>query len=200
MKITLEPLPTAVFLVVMLCWVLFVAAFIFRKRPVAAAPVERRRERASLIGIILQGFGYAFVWVIRRQYFSPIAPLSRSLEIALALLTMALATLSVYLVIASVKTLGKQWSLTARVVEGHRLVTEGPYRIVRNPIYTGMLGMLIATGLAVSHPLGLLLGLIIFLIGTFIRVRSEEKLLSEEFGQEFEDYARRVYALIPGIY
>lgn len=200
MKIILDPLPTAVFVAVLLCWFTFAAVFIFRKKAPAAATVERRRERASLIGILLQGFGYALIWAVRRQYFSPIAPVNESLEIALAVLTVALSVASVWLVVASVKTLGKQWSFAARVVEGHKLVTEGPYNFVRNPIYTGMLGMLISTGLAVSHWLGLALGLIVFLTGTLIRIHSEEKLLREEFGQEFDAYARRVSAIIPGIY
>ncbi|MDT5157309.1 MAG: hypothetical protein QOH51_1666 [Acidobacteriota bacterium] len=40
---------------------------------------------------------------------------------------------------------------------------------------------------------------IVYIIGTLIRVRSEEKLLRETFGPEFGDYARRVHAFIPGL-
>jgi protein-S-isoprenylcysteine O-methyltransferase Ste14 len=100
----------------------------------------------------------------------------------------------------AVKTLGKEWSLTARLVEGHQLATSGPYALVRHPIYSGMLGMLLATGLAISHWLALLAALIIFFVGTTIRVRSEEKLLREAFGEKFESYARRVRAIVPGLY
>jgi len=97
----------------------------------------------------------------------------------------------------AVRSLGKQWVLAARLLEGHKLVTEGPYNVVRNPIYTGMFGMLLATGFAVSHWLGLSIAIVIFAIGTFIRVRSEEKLLREAFGGEFDEYARKVPAVIP---
>ena len=83
------------------------------------------------------------------------------------------------------------------MVEGHKLVTQGPYSVVRNPIYTGMLGMLLATGLAVSHWIGLLIALAVFSIGTAIRVRTEAALLRETFGEEFENYARKVPAVIP---
>ncbi len=76
-------------------------------------------------------------------------------------------------------------------------MTEGPYNIVRNPIYTGMFGMLLATGLAVSHWVGLVIALVVFAIGTFIRVRSEERLLREMFGHEFDAYAHEVPAVIP---
>jgi len=68
---------------------------------------------------------------------------------------------------------------------------------VRNPIYTGMFGMLLATGLAVSSWFGLLLAIVVFSIGTAIRVISEERLLREAFGREFDEYASRVPAVIP---
>ena len=64
----------------------------------------------------------------------------------------------------------------------------------------GMLGMLVATGLAISHWAALPGALIIFFIGTTIRVRSEEKLLREAFGEQFETYVRNVRAIIPGLF
>jgi protein-S-isoprenylcysteine O-methyltransferase Ste14 len=192
------PLPLLVFAVVLLSWLAFVGAFLIHKKPPSGP--ERKRESRSIIGIGLQGAGYAVIWIVHRRYFSPVAEMNRFLEIVLAVFTSVLAILSVWLVSAAVKTLGKQWSITARVVEGHQLVTEGPYKFVRNPIYTGMLGMLLASGLAVSHWIGLLAGLIIFAIGTMIRIRSEEKLLRETFGTQWDEYARRVPAVVPLVY
>jgi protein-S-isoprenylcysteine O-methyltransferase Ste14 len=96
-----------------------------------------------------------------------------------------------------VRVLGKQWSLQARVLENHKLVREGPYRFVRHPIYTGMLGMIIAAGLAWSHWIGFLIAFLLFSIGTAIRIRSEEKLLREQFGAAFDDYKRGVPAVVP---
>jgi protein-S-isoprenylcysteine O-methyltransferase Ste14 len=106
----------------------------------------------------------------------------------------------VLLVMAAVKTLGKEWSITARMVEDHKLATKGPYARVRHPIYTGMLGMLIATGLAVSHWIALVAAIVIFATGALIRVRIEERLLRETLGQSFEEYARQLPAVIPGIF
>jgi protein-S-isoprenylcysteine O-methyltransferase Ste14 len=63
-----------------------------------------------------------------------------------------------------------------------------------------MLGMLLATGLAISHWLAALAALLVFIIGTVIRVRSEEKLLREAFGQEFDNYSQRVPAIVPGLF
>jgi protein-S-isoprenylcysteine O-methyltransferase Ste14 len=176
-------------------WMSFAAIFLAQKKPPKAA--EQKRERASLYGIGLQGVAYGLVWSIRRPVGETIVPLPRPLELVLATATLVLAALSVWMTLAAVRTLGKQWSYQARIVEGHRLVTEGPYRIVRNPIYSGMLGMLVVTALANSHWIGLLAALVFFWIGARIRIRSEEKLLREAFGAEFDEYARRVPALVP---
>ena len=98
---------------------------------------------------------------------------------------------------AAVRVLGKQWSFQARLVEGHKLVVAGPYSRVRHPIYTAMLGMLLATGIAFSQWPALVVALVLFAIGTLIRVRSEEALLRQEFGDDFEAYVRHVPALFP---
>ena len=113
---------------------------------------------------------------------------------------MAIAVASVWLVNAAARRLGKQWALAARLVEGHTLIQDGPYRYVRNPIYAGMFGMLLATGLAAAQWIPLLIGIVLFIPGTYIRIQSEERLLRQAFGSEFEAYARAVPALIPGIY
>lgn len=195
MTIRFEFWPTLTFMVVMVSWVTFAASFLFLKKP--PAPPDKKRDPLSILGIILQGVSYLIVWTIRRAWFTPILSSNKSVEIALAILTMILSAGSVWLCISAIRTLGQQWSLAARVLEGHKLVTEGPYSVVRNPIYTGMLGMLLATGLAVSHWIGLLIALVVFGFGTAIRVRSEAALLRETFGEEFENYARKVPAVIP---
>src|ERR1035441_9877705 len=112
----------------------------------------------------------------------------------------AIAVTSVWLVNAAARRLGKQWALAARLVEGHNLIQDGPYRLLRNPIYVGMFGMLLATGLVLAQWFPLLIAIVLFIAGTSIRIRSEERVLREAFGSEFEEYARKVPALIPGIY
>jgi protein-S-isoprenylcysteine O-methyltransferase Ste14 len=198
MRITFEFLPTLVFVVVMICWFSFAGIFLLRKKP--PSPPDQKRNPGSLIGVALQGMSYGIVWGVRREAFTPLVPAGGAVELVISLLAICAAVGSVWLVTAAVKTLGKEWSLTARLVEGHKLATTGPYAYVRHPIYTGMLGMLLATGLAFSHWAALLAALVLFVIGTIIRVRSEEKLLGEAFGVQFEEYKRRVPALVPGLY
>jgi len=195
---TFQFLPTLVFAIVMLCWFAFVGIFLLRKKP--PSPPDQKREPDSLFGVALQGVSFAIVWAVHRAMFTPFISHSESLALAASVLAMVAAVSSVWLIMAALKTLGKEWSLTARLIEGHQLATSGPYAYVRHPIYTGMLGMLVATGLAVSHWTALLGALIVFFVGTIIRVRREEKLLRGAFGEQFEAYARRVPAILPGLY
>jgi protein-S-isoprenylcysteine O-methyltransferase Ste14 len=195
MMLSFDFVPTMVFAVVMLSWFAFVVLFFARHKP--PAPPDSKRNRTSIWGIALQGISYGIVWSVHRPFFTPMVNMGRQLELIVAVLTMIVAIGSIWFVSTAIRTLGEQWSLAARVLEGHRLVTEGPYSIVRNPIYTGMFGMLLATGLALSHWIGLLIAIAVFAIGTAIRVHSEEKLLREMFGEEFEAYTRKVPAVVP---
>jgi protein-S-isoprenylcysteine O-methyltransferase Ste14 len=195
---TFQFLPTLVFVIVMVCWFAFAGIFLLRKKP--PSPPDQKREPGSLFGVALQGVSYGIVWGVHRTMFTPFISHSEPLALAASVLAMVAAVSSVWLIMAALKTLGKEWSLTARLVEGHQLATRGPYAYVRHPIYTGMLGMLMATGLAVSHWAALLGALVVFFVGTIIRVRREEKLLRGAFGEQFEAYARRVPAILPGLY
>jgi protein-S-isoprenylcysteine O-methyltransferase Ste14 len=194
------PIALITFAAVVLCWMGFAAVFLLRKRP--PKEPEAKRDRWSLLGIFLQMCAYFLVWFQPpwQPFLPPVAALSGNVGIAYSVCTVALAVASVWLVAAAVRTLGKQWALAARLVEGHKLITEGPYGFVRNPIYTGMLGMLVATGLAMEHWAALDVAVVVFAVGLVIRVRSEEKLLRAAFGREFEEYAKRVPAVLPGIY
>ena len=198
MRITWDFLPALVFLIVMICWFVFAGVFLLRKKP--PSPPDQKRESGSLFGVALQGMSYGLVWGVRRATFTPIFSGSKAVSVVAGLLAVCAAVGSVRLITMAVKTLGKEWSLTARLVEGHKLATSGPYAFVRHPIYTGMLGMLVATGLAISHWAAVLVALVIFFIGTTIRVRSEERLLREAFGEQFENYVRSVRAIVPGLY
>jgi protein-S-isoprenylcysteine O-methyltransferase Ste14 len=172
---------------VIVSWFFFAGIFLLRKRPPKEA--EAKRDRRALVGIVLQMCAYFLVWFQppRTEFLPPVAALSGALGIVFAVFTISLAAASGWLLESAVRTLGKQWAVAARLVEGHKLITEGPYAYVRNPIYTGMFGMLIATGLAMEHWIATIVAVIVFAIGLVIRVRTEEN-------------ARRVPAVIPGIY
>jgi len=184
-----------VYAVVMACWLAFAGIAVLGKR--GAALGAQRRDRKSLVGMLLQGAAYAICFGAFRARFSPIFPISKIGEATLGALTIALALVSTWFCFAAARALGKQWALLARVIEGHELIRRGPYAIVRNPIYLAMFGMLIASGLAVSRWQALVPAIAMYLIGTAVRIHSEETLLRAMFGAQFEDYTRHVPAFLP---
>jgi protein-S-isoprenylcysteine O-methyltransferase Ste14 len=93
-------------------------------------------------------------------------------------------------------TLGSMWSSTVVTKEHHALRTSGPYRVVRHPIYAGMLGMM--AGTALTHGLGRWAALFVA-VAWIVRARidAEERLLSQELADEYERYRQEVPRLFP---
>jgi protein-S-isoprenylcysteine O-methyltransferase Ste14 len=155
------------------------------------------RARGGRVGFLIQGVAFALVFSIQRPNrgmlgLSPSAP-----DIGLAVLVIALMCLALGLAVGALRALGRQWAVGARVIEGHKLVTTGPFALVRHPIYSGMGGMLIASGLVLSAWWALAAAIAFYSAGMIVRVRAEEKLLLEAFGEEYEAYRARVPAVVP---
>jgi protein-S-isoprenylcysteine O-methyltransferase Ste14 len=94
--------------------------------------------------------------------------------------------------------LGTMWSSAPVAKESHILHTEGPYAVTRHPIYTGILGMLFASAIALDF--GAWLYVLVLVVVFFeLRIRDEERLLNEAFPGAYEEYRRRVPQLIPGL-
>jgi protein-S-isoprenylcysteine O-methyltransferase Ste14 len=193
--LTLQHLSWATLAIVMLSWALFAVAFLLRRRLQRRA--EQSRDRSSLLAMAIQGAGFALVWGLRRPFGTPLVPIGMLGALALLAIAAILGIGSAVLVMTSIRTLGKQWSLAARVLEGHALITSGPYGWVRHPIYTALFGMLLATGLALSQWQALVAGSLLYLLGTFTRIRIEERLLRQSFGEAYERYISRVPAFLP---
>ena len=92
--------------------------------------------------------------------------------------------------------IGRNWSGYVSLKENHELVTSGPYSVIRHPIYTGFLLMIIGTAIYYAS----VLALIYFVIDASIflwRAKREEALMIKTFGKKYQDYMKRTKALIP---
>jgi protein-S-isoprenylcysteine O-methyltransferase Ste14 len=93
--------------------------------------------------------------------------------------------------------LGRFWSNAITRKEGHRVIDTGPYGLVRHPIYTGLIGAMVATGLAVGT-VAALLGTVLIALGLWQKARMEEGFLTTELGADaYGPYCRRVPMLVP---
>lgn len=177
----------------LLIWIAFFATFYLCHRQVwAGAGGDRqekrvRRERSSDYGIALQfaAVVVALLWPGSSQ------------DGAMMWTGLALAGLSIWWVRWALLHLGRQWRVQAVIAEDHELITTGPYRWVRHPVYLAFLAMLAATLLMRGNAA---FALAIFALGTEIRVRAEERLLCVAFGPRFTEYSARTrWAYLPGL-
>ena len=183
---------------VLILWFIFGWRFLIRKKP-TSAPDTKRAPR-SWAGLALQGVGFALVWTLRRVPFgSPLIDGQFAVNIVLQIVAVGMAGASIWLAVSAINELGKQWSLAARLTEGHKLITSGVYSIVRHPIYTAMFGIMVATGIIFSYWPVIPAAIVFFMIGTRIRTGLEEALLREAFGEEFIKWEAEVPGLIPFI-
>ena len=173
-------------------WILLVLQYVSaeRRRRREGQASRRHSDRRSMVGMSLEFVAFAIAFAFRRGPMEPTPQLLLWLAVLLAPLGVAMGALAA-------RSLGRDFRVQAVVTEGHRLVTTGPYRVVRHPIYASLLGLLLATGITITRWPALLASLAIFLVGTEIRVRVEDALLRARFGAEFEAYRRWTAAYIP---
>lgn len=122
---------------------------------------------------------------------------SSDLELWRAVAGIVIALVSIALFWSAVTRLGKQWRFDAGLNRDHELVQAGAYRIVRHPIYASMFGMLLADIFWVGTLPGWPIAVLLFIAGTEIRVRVEDGLLRERFGDRFMEWQRAKPAYVP---
>ena len=166
--------------------VVWFTPFISAHRKTGAAS---RIDPRSRWGVLLQFVAYTLLW----QGHFWMRPLSLW-QTCISILLFALAAVLSW---TSSRALAGHLRVVAALGSDHKLVRSGAYRLVRHPIYTSMLCVLCATAVLIAPWQLFVVSLLLWIIGTEIRVRSEENLLAERFGQEFEDYKRTVPAYIP---
>jgi protein-S-isoprenylcysteine O-methyltransferase Ste14 len=170
-------------------WAVWFYPFLFR------APLRQKRANITVaaptrIGLLCETSAIVFALVMHRPLGEPIAP-------AGFIAAVILAAVAIRMAFGAVKHLGRQFRLHAGLYHDHELVRTGPYALVRHPIYAALLAMLLATILIVTPWKWAAVSLLVYITGTEIRVRSEEKLLAARFGHEFRAYQSRVPAYIP---
>lgn len=93
--------------------------------------------------------------------------------------------------------LGKNWSPTLQIREGHTLTTNGIYQIIRHPMYSSVFLWCIAQALLLPNWIAGLAGLLSFCIAYAKRIDKEEQMLLAQFGDEYQAYMQRTKRLVP---
>ncbi|MGC2785948.1 MAG: isoprenylcysteine carboxylmethyltransferase family protein [Roseiarcus sp.] len=114
-------------------------------------------------------------------------------------LGVVLYTIGGVLRIAPVFILGRRFSGLVAIQPEHRLVTSGLYGIIRHPSYLGLFVLSLGWALAFRSGVGVILA-VLNLVVVLARIESEERLLGETFGAEYDAYRTRTWRLLPYIY
>ena len=109
-----------------------------------------------------------------------------------------LCALGIAFAIWARRHLGKNWSSHPALKEGHELVTSGPYRFVRHPIYTGILLASLGTVLVVGFIWMIPLAVFCFVLTR--RIPAEENIMIKQFPDTYPEYKKRTKALIPFVW
>jgi len=96
-------------------------------------------------------------------------------------------------------SLGKNWSNILEIKKDHQLVKNGPYKKIRHPMYTHFWILIISQGLIIDNWIVLTYGLLAWGTLYFLRVRKEENMMMEEFGDQYKEYMKETGRLIPKI-
>jgi protein-S-isoprenylcysteine O-methyltransferase Ste14 len=153
-------------------------------------PAKSRRlhERLLLLAILL--------------LFIPVPGLTHrivqpTLVLVVAGLTIQAASMALYY--WARQHLGRFWSGAITIKAEHQLIRTGPYRLLRHPMYTAVLGMFVGT-VVVSWQIHALVGLALGIAVYLRKIRIEERTIREAFGADYESYRRKTWRLIPGLF
>jgi protein-S-isoprenylcysteine O-methyltransferase Ste14 len=100
----------------------------------------------------------------------------------------------------SIFYLGREFTVQVAIIEGHRLTTSGPYRLIRHPSYAGLLLMFLGLAIHSNHPVGIIALTLPVFWAISIRIRIEERAMESYFGVEYAEYRKRTKKLIPHVY
>jgi protein-S-isoprenylcysteine O-methyltransferase Ste14 len=182
-------MPWTVWAALLVSWAAWFYPFVFR------APHNQKRPSITVAaptraGLLLECAAILIAFFCRVPAGSAPGPLRIAGFLILALPAIALAW-------SAVEHLGRQFRVNAGLYDDHELVRTGAYSLVRHPIYASLFAMLGATLCLLTPWQWAFLSIAVFIAGTEIRVRAEDRLLASRFGAQFTAYRREVPAYIP---
>ncbi len=179
-----------------LAWVIVTAGAGYA-RPEPGDRVDARATRVSVwadVAMVLSMAGAVAAAIALPSAALPFDPwLTVALGAALVLVGVALRQWAA-------RTLGRSFTRSVLIREGHRVITAGPYRFVRHPGYAGVLVSQVGLALTLGNWLSVVLMVTGFFLAHVPRITAEEAVLESSLGQPYRDYERTRKRLIPGVW
>lgn len=179
-------------------WIVLLGALVFLDVPLLTLRknfvAERRNERLVLMSIEVN---LVLLWAMAKFFFGlERALVTGSLIGLVEWVGLAVTLLGVALAASGKIRLGRWFSATLGVKQGHRLITAWPYSWVRHPVYAGLVIAIVGSALTWNSLLTLVLG-VLLVAPLWFHTHYEELLFEQHFGDEFRTYRERVPRLVP---
>lgn len=174
----------------------------YRKRARDAGETIARREEGTTALLLRMAFALPLFAVLLLYIFYPNAITWSQVELPLWLrvLGSVLAIVCVPVILAVFRNIGVNISETVLTKSEHELVTQGPYRWVRHPLYATSLSLLLSLGLVAESWFVLAYAVVGIIVFRFVVIPAEEENLIASFGDEYRNYQRRTGAIFPRLF
>jgi protein-S-isoprenylcysteine O-methyltransferase Ste14 len=173
------------------CWSVFMLVWAIGAvyNAIHSGKIERRGSSGWIVAVAVWA---ALVWAVPPSVWRPLVVC----HVWVPWVGAAVLVVSTAFTLWARVALGAMWSSMPAKRAGHELRTRGPYSVTRHPIYTGLLGMLVGTGL-IDH-IGFWVVVVPFTAVMLIfKLRAEERLMRDAFGDAYVAYERQVPGLFP---
>jgi protein-S-isoprenylcysteine O-methyltransferase Ste14 len=167
-----------------------------RSRSVKVAKSHKTPLEAGLRVVAGVGFFVPTIWVVGPAFSFAEYPLRTAPLVA----GVVCVVIGLWLFYRSHADLGTNWSITLEVREEHRLITQGVYGSVRHPMYSALVLYSVGQALVIPNWVAGPSSLLGFAVLLALRIRAEERMMGERFGDEYAAYSARTKRLIPGVW
>ena len=167
-----------------------------RSRSVKVARSYKTPLETSLLVLAWVGFLVPLIWVVSPVFRFAEYPLRTGPLVA----GVVCLVIGIWLFHRSHADLGTNWSITLEMREQHQLITQGVYRRIRHPMYSALMLYAVGQALVIPNWVAGPSNLIAFAILCALRISAEERMMVEEFGDEYAAYSARTKRLIPGVW
>jgi protein-S-isoprenylcysteine O-methyltransferase Ste14 len=186
-----------VWVIAVIAW--YVIRYPFERRAKRVRSLKRSRPTSEKVGLFAATLGLA---VLPAAYVATGVPQVTDYEPSVAAIPIGALVYASALWIfrLSHKTLGKNWSISLDIREKHRLITSGPYHLIRHPMYTSFLLMAVGQAFLLPNWLVALAGFLGVALLISLRLEKEESMMIEVFDNDYRSYMRRTKRIIPYIF
>ena len=167
-----------------------------RSRTVKVARSHKTSRETFLLLLAWVGFFVPLIWVVSPVFSFADYPL-RGGPLVAGLTCLASG---LWLFYRSHADLGTNWSVTLELRQEHRLITQGVYRAIRHPMYSALSLYAVGQALVIPNWVAGFTNMIALAVLIALRLGAEEKMMAEQFGDEYAAYSARTKRFVPGVW